>query len=145
MFSVYRVIIMIVHVGGGRCFCCHIGLGAVDPNHGPTASPWLPSTAERRRAGKCLDIYIICCLITALLTVFEKTAGRRVLMRRQKRRQWNPRKRLFMEESLAGEPKSLDHLEVLLHLDCPMDWTWFGQTHTCLREASQLCVQHVHD
>lgn len=32
---------------GGRGFCCHIGLGAVDPNHDLTASPWLLSTVCR--------------------------------------------------------------------------------------------------
>lgn len=45
--AMYSVIIMIAHVGGGRGFCCHIGLGAVDPNHDLTASPWLLSTVCR--------------------------------------------------------------------------------------------------
>lgn len=26
---------------------------------------------------------------------------------------------------MAGELMCLDHLEALLLLDCPMDWTWF--------------------
>lgn len=38
------LIIMIVHVGGGRCVCCHIGLGAVDPDHDLKVLPWLLST-----------------------------------------------------------------------------------------------------
>lgn len=47
----YNVIIMIAHVGGGPCLCCHIGLGAVDPNHDLTASPWLPSTESGQTFG----------------------------------------------------------------------------------------------
>lgn len=42
---------------------------------------------------------------------------------------------------MAGELVCVDHLEVLLLLDCPMDWTWFLDTHT--PEVSQLWKQHT--
>lgn len=59
-------------VGG---ILCHIGMDANDLNHDLTTSPWLPPTLRRELgACKCLDLYIMCHLITDLLTAFENKA-----------------------------------------------------------------------
>lgn len=137
--AMYTVIIMIIHVGGGRCFCCHIGLGAVDPNHDLPASPWWLSTVCRMLSmGKCLDICIICYLITALWK-----HGRRLnyYVPIEKKPIESKRKVVYGRKFDSRRIDSLHHLEVLLQLDCPMDRTWFGQTHTpvYVRSHSSVC------
>ncbi len=54
---------------------CHIGMDTNDLNHDLTTSPWLPPTLCRElRVCKCLDLYLMCHLITDLLTAFENKA-----------------------------------------------------------------------
>lgn len=54
---------------------CHIGVDTNDLNHDLTTSPWLPSTlCGELRVCKCLDVYIICYLITDPLTAFDSKA-----------------------------------------------------------------------